>query len=216
MKKLTYLSIILLAMVTFVVSCSDVKRKPGNVYMPDMAYSRAYETYAMDSADIKRLRDQGINFSNTPVEGTVKWGEEVVFHMASDTTGMYVKSAEMKNPVAMPDSVQMADVQRLFNINCAICHGTKLDGNGPLWKDGAGPYPAAPKNLVSGDLLKMSEGTMFHSITYGKNKMGSYASQLNPKQRWMIVHYIKSKQAAVAPAEPATPAADSVKGKTTK
>ena len=40
----------------------------------------------------------------------------------------------------------------------------------------------------------MTEGTMFHYITYGKNAMGSYASQLSTKQRWMIVHYIKEKQ----------------------
>jgi hypothetical protein len=37
---------------------------------------------------------------------------------------------------------------------------------------------------------------MFYSVTYGKNKMGSYASQLNTRQRWMVIAYIKSKQAA--------------------
>jgi hypothetical protein len=42
----------------------------------------------------------------------------------------------------------------------------------------------------------MPEGQMFYSVTYGKNKMGSYASQLNTKQRWMVIAYIKSKQAA--------------------
>jgi hypothetical protein len=31
-------------------------------------------------------------------------------------------------------------------------------------------------------------------MTYGKNLMGSYASQLNPVQRWMVVAYIRSKQ----------------------
>jgi hypothetical protein len=46
----------------------------------------------------------------------------------------------------------------------------------------------------------MAEGTMFYSITYGKNLMGSYASQVSPKQRWMIIHYIKSKQQANKPA----------------
>jgi hypothetical protein len=35
---------------------------------------------------------------------------------------------------------------------------------------------------------------MFYSVTYGKNAMGSYASQLSTKQRWMIIHYIKEKQ----------------------
>jgi hypothetical protein len=40
----------------------------------------------------------------------------------------------------------------------------------------------------------MPEGTMFHSVTYGKGFMGSYASQLTRKQRWMIIHYVKSRQ----------------------
>jgi hypothetical protein len=40
----------------------------------------------------------------------------------------------------------------------------------------------------------LSEGTLYHVMTYGKNLMGSYASQLNRKQRWMVAQYIKSKQ----------------------
>ena len=35
---------------------------------------------------------------------------------------------------------------------------------------------------------------MFYSIAYGKNLMGSYAAQLNKRQRWMIIKYIKNKQ----------------------
>ncbi len=40
----------------------------------------------------------------------------------------------------------------------------------------------------------MPEGQMFYSVTYGKGQMGSYASQLSTTQRWMIIHYVKSKQ----------------------
>ena len=40
----------------------------------------------------------------------------------------------------------------------------------------------------------MPVGTMFHSITYGKNNMGSYASQLTREQRWMVIQYVKSQQ----------------------
>jgi len=49
---------------------------------------------------------------------------------------------------------------------------------------------------------------MFYSVTYGKNLMGSYASQLTRTQRWMVIAYIKSKQAADVAAKPA-PATDS-------
>jgi hypothetical protein len=41
----------------------------------------------------------------------------------------------------------------------------------------------------------MPDGQMFYSITYGKGQMGPYGPQLSTTQRWMVVHYIKSKQA---------------------
>jgi mono/diheme cytochrome c family protein len=41
--------------------------------------------------------------------------------------------------------MMQAEAERLYLINCGICHGTKLDGNGPLYNDGKGPYPAAAK-----------------------------------------------------------------------
>jgi mono/diheme cytochrome c family protein len=90
----------------------------------------------------------------------------------------------------------MEEAKRLYLINCGICHGAKLDGNGPLYKDGSGPFPAKPATLV-GDAKyeSMPDGEMFYSVTYGKNMMGSYASQLSTTQRWQIIHYIKAEQA---------------------
>src|SRR5919112_1933519 len=82
----------------------------------------------------------------------------------------------------------------LYLVNCAICHGTNLDGNGPLWKGGDGPYPAAPRNLKDDYSKKLPDGQMYHVIMYGKGQMGSYASQVHPEQRWWIVKYIREKQ----------------------
>ena len=211
MKKLSIIAIII-AGIVLVESCSDVQRKPSRVYMPDMAYSVAYETYA----DHSKLADSGIFYNNRPVAGTVKRGEDVAFHyeMLTDTTGTYNTSSAMKNPLPGLDKDQAVEAERLFLVNCAVCHGPKLDGNGPLYKDGNGPYPAKPANLSGSDqkYVSMSDGTMFHSITYGKNLMGSYASQVTPRQRWMIVNYIRSKQAASKPAAAPAPAMANVPG----
>lgn len=172
----------------------DVKREPGSIYMPDMAYSRAYETYA----DHSNLKAKGINYTNQPVAGSVSRTDAYVYQLAKDLgadTTNYVASAAVQSPVQQLTEGEMAETVRLYNINCAICHGEKLDGNGPLYKDGNGPYPAKPATL-KGDAKyeAMSEGTMFHAVTYGRNLMGSYASQLTPMQRWNIVHYIKVQQ----------------------
>lgn len=194
MKKLTIIAFLTAAVV--IVSCSDVKRKPNSIYMPDMAYSRAYETYA----DHSNLKDSGINYNNMPVAGTIARGEEMPFPFAKDKgadTTNYVASKLLKSPVDSLTDAQLTEAERLYLINCGICHGKNLDGNGPLWKDGAGPYPAAPKNLIADPIVsKMPEGQMFYSLMYGKNTMGSYASQLNRKQRWDIIYYIKQKQLA--------------------
>lgn len=186
------------------VSCSDVKRTPGKIYMPDMANSRAVETYG----DKTYLKESGIQYNATPVAGTVDRNGEVIYQMLKDTAGSYNLAASMVNPLPALNEKDMAEAERLYQINCGICHGTKLDGNGPLYKGGDGPYPAKPATLVGDARYEaMTEGTMFHSITYGRNLMGAYASQVSPKQRWMIVHYIKAKQNANKPAATATAAA---------
>ena len=191
-----FLAITFLTAVVALTSCSDVKRTPGSIYMPDMAYSRAYETYA----DHSNLTEKGINYNNQPVAGTIARGHDMPFPIAKDKVGdtvNYNASKAVVNPIDSLSKKEYDEAERLYLINCGICHGAKLNGNGPLYKDGNGPYPAKPATLV-GDVKyeSMPAGQMFYSVQYGKNLMGSYASQLSRHQRWMIIRYIKDKQAA--------------------
>ena len=220
MKKLSIISVLVMAVIVW--SCSDVRRSPGKVYMPDMAYSRAYETYA----PIDTLAKQGIHYNRLPVAGTIKRGELLPFLLAADKPGdttNYAQSVHVTNPLPALDAVQMKEAERLYLINCGICHGTALDGNGPLYNGGNGPFSAAPANLAgNAKYVNMPEGQMFYSVTYGKGQMGSYASQLSTTQRWMIIHYVKSKQgggkqqpAAAAPADSAAAKKDAGVGPAT-
>jgi mono/diheme cytochrome c family protein len=189
------------AVVIMIISCGGPRRNPGRAYMPDMVYSRAYETYA----STEELEKKGIHYTAMPVPGTVARGDMQGYTLKNDSLG-YALSAGVKNPLDT-SAIDKKEAERLYLINCGICHGAKLDGNGPLWKDGNGPFGAAPKNFMADDMMKMAEGTMFHSVTYGKGQMGSYAAQLNMKQRWMVIAYVKSKQAPAAPAATTTAAA---------
>jgi len=197
-----------LTAVVALTACSDVKRTPGSIYMPDMAYSRAYESYA----DHSNLAEKGINYTSRPVAGTISREEDMPFHIPMDKPGdttNYIASKAVPNPYDTLSKVDMEEAERLYLINCGICHGDKLNGNGPLYKDGAGPYAAKPAALVGDAKYEaMPAGQMFYSVAYGKNLMGSYASQLSRKQRWKVIAYIKAKQqASKAKAAPA-PAAD--------
>ncbi len=194
-------------LLTLAISCSDKRRSPGRAYMPDMAYSRAYETYgSLDTAAFTSERnDWGskehtkIFYNSRPVAGTMARGDMAPYNNPHDSMG-YAQSAAVKNPLD-PATIDMKEAERLYLVNCGICHGSDLKGNGPLYKDGNGPYPAKPATLVGDAKYEaMSEGTMFHSVTYGINAMGSYASQLSTKQRWMVIAYVKSKQGGGAKA----------------
>lgn len=189
MKTLLILSVCSFAAVV-IVSCDDVQRTPGRNYMPDMGRSRAYETYD----DHSNLSSKSIHYNNLPVAGTVSRGEELPYHLKNDSLG-YALSQNVPNPLPKLSDLELQESERLYLVNCAICHGTKLDGNGPLYKDGQGPYPAKPATLVGDPAIEAkSEGMYFHVQTYGKNLMGSYASQVSKRQRWMISRYIKLKQ----------------------
>jgi mono/diheme cytochrome c family protein len=203
MKKLTIISFVAIITLVIAVGCSNVRREPGKVYMPDMAYSRAYETYSTSPVFVDGQTNR------EPVSGTVKRGDAYPFHIAMDKPGdtaNYYASRAVRNPLPALNADDLKEAERLYLINCGICHGAKLDGNGPLYNGSDGPYPAKPATLVGDAKYEaMPEGQMYYSTTYGKNLMGSYASQLQPKQRWMVIAYIKSKQAK--PAAAAAPAA---------
>lgn len=210
MKKITITAgIAVLAAITF-AGC-DSNRNPGKVYMPDMAYSRAYESYAKHDStkftmDVDKTGGNMIFYNNMPVRGTIRRGDLFPYPLAGDSTG-YNMSASIKNPFDSISKVQLSEAGRLFNINCAICHGEKGEGNGPLATSGKVGGVANLSTIVRAD------GTIFHVMTYGKGVMGSYASQLTRAQRWMIVKYVRTLQPK--PAGAATAAAGTATGATT-
>ena len=220
-KKFFGIVFIFSAVVALLTACSDVRRNPGRVYMPDMSYSRALETYALvDSSkftnDSSQLGEGKIYYTALPVTGTMARGDELPFPFAMDKFGdttNYVASRQFQNPLPELSAVQMKEAQRLYLVNCGICHGMKLDGNGPLYKDGNGPFPSKPATLVGDAKYEaMPAGQMFYSMTYGKNAMGSYASQISSRQRWMIIHYIKAQQGNKAKILQPVSAVDSATG----
>ena len=202
MKKIKVIIsfVALVGLLALVQSC-DSKRQPGKIYMPDMAYSRAYEAYAPND-----LAKQDINYVQYPVEGTIRRGELFPYTLPNDSNG-YKMSATVMNPLPALKPDEMKEAERLYNINCGICHGAKMDAQGPLSAGGKVPAVA---NLTLAQYVEMPEGTMFHSVTYGKGNMGSYASQLSREQRWMVIKYVKAVQHGTLNAAQSTDSTGSV------
>jgi len=165
-------------------SCNSgyTRRNPGKTYVPDMTYSRAYDAYTYNPNTSDSLTSQ------KPVAGTIARGQFVEEHYTIADSLLY---KTLTNPYTFTEK-ELDNGRRLYNIHCGICHGEKLDGNGPLYDGGNGKYAAMPANFMAENIKSLSDGTYYYTIMYGKNKMGSYASHLNHKERWEVIAYIRS------------------------
>ena len=213
MKKIAFLSTVIFITVIAMSSC-DNNRSPGSTYMPDMMVSRGYETYAQrDSTkftmDLAKTGGNMIFYNNVPPQGTIKRGDLFPYTLPNDSNG-YKLSAAVKNPFDTISSTkaELDEAGRIYNINCGICHGAKGAADGPLATAG---HIGGVANLTGDAMKKLSDGTMFHSITYGKGIMGSYASQVSKQQRWMIIKYIRKLQGGGATASSDSTATGTVK-----
>ncbi len=135
MKKIHNIALIATILITVMSSCGS-KKSPGRIYMPDMTYSRAVETYSLhDSAlwtsDINHKGGNQIFYNSIPAAGTIKRGELYPYTLPNDSNG-YKMSATIKNPIDSVSKTDLAEAGRLYNINCAICHGEKGTANGPI------------------------------------------------------------------------------------
>ena len=80
--------------------------------------------------------------------------------------------------------------KELYMTNCAVCHGVKADGNGPVIKKGF--YPV---NLKVQGVKDRKDGYIFAYIRYGgKVMMPSYRENLSEEQAWQVVNYIRHIQ----------------------
>lgn len=172
------LTICIIFILAFTIACNDPKH-PGFEYMPDMYHSKAYETYAPNP----NYKDSVATLE--PVEGTIPRGFKPI-HYNSSPEDYERAGAELTNPIEKTDEV-MADAKHLYTIYCAVCHGAKGKGDGTIVERGV--FPPPPDYAVR--LEGMPDGKMFHAITFGKNLMGPYNSQLTVEERWKVIHYIK-------------------------
>lgn len=94
------------------------------------------------------------------------------------------------NPVPVTAELLKRGQER-FNIYCQPCHGAQADANGGIVKK-LGFTTVA--NLQDARLIKMNDGEIFNTISYGKNTMLGYAGNIPVGDRWAIVAYVRALQ----------------------
>jgi len=182
----------------------------GSEFMPDMAHSVAYEAnyYNYYYNNTWGSEDDYYKFAQPkkPVKGTIprRKSSTISIPQAADNTPYPYGDSDAERERAMSEIIDnphpitdagLATGKELYNINCAICHGAKGDGNGYLVRDNGGVYPVQPAILTNDEFTTASNGRYYHSIMWGKNLMGSYKDKLTESERWEVIHYIRSLQA---------------------
>jgi mono/diheme cytochrome c family protein len=91
------------------------------------------------------------------------------------------------NPVPADDiSLQRGKI--LYDIHCALCHGPKGWGDGPL----AEKFSRTPKNLVSAKAKAEFDGSVYLAIQRGFGEMPALAENLTARERWDVVNYLRT------------------------
>jgi hypothetical protein len=122
------------------------------------------------------------------IEGTVARGhldDDASYYTARGSDGKFV--AEFPFPVTKP---VIERGQERFNIYCAPCHDSLGSGNGRIVRRGF----RHPPTYHIDRLRQAPAGYLYDVISKGFGAMPDYAAQIEPRDRWAIVSYIRALQ----------------------
>ncbi|MBA5793839.1 cytochrome c [Flavobacterium sp. xlx-214] len=174
--KTLYKIVALAGFSTLATSCFN-KEKPNVQFFPNMYESVAYETYSESNAFKNGKEGQ------VPAQGSIPRGFQPEEY--PDTPeGLAAARLNLKSPLDTISEVDMEKAKGLYTIYCAICHGDAGDGKGNLVK--REKFLGVP-NYAEREL---TEGGIYHVVTYGLNAMGSHKNQLTQHERWLVTSYV--------------------------
>jgi len=186
------LIVIAAALTTVFVSCGKKDPlSPGVEYMPDMYRGPAPEAYGESSVFTDGLA------SRKPVLGTIpRFNDETLpffepYSFPNTNEGYEAAGLGLVNP--LPNTPEnLTKGESVYKVMCIHCHGEKGDGNGILVQ--RDKFAGVP-SYYSAALKDLPVGKMYHSIYYGKNMMGSHASQINYSERWQVIKWVEKLRA---------------------
>jgi mono/diheme cytochrome c family protein len=144
-----------------------------------------------------RIFGEELLVERLPVEGTIPRGYEP--YRFADRPATIAAAKEVGGLLAnpLPRTIEnMRAGQDNYNVYCNVCHGKQGMGDGPII--GPNRFPAPP-SLHTDQARNYEDGTIFHIVTNGTEKMPSYADKLDPDERWQVIHYLRALQRAMNP-----------------
>lgn len=165
-------------------SCDRQRSMRGYDFIPDMVYSRAYETYS-ENPNFKDSLTMRV-----PVDGTVPRGF-TPFHYTIDSVSRAKAGNELVNPFLPTDEVLIRG-KLVYTTFCIVCHGSLGKGDGQLYSSGL--YPLKPREISGIPTSVLKDGQIYHTITLGFGSMGAHGAQIRSEDRWKLVLYVRELQ----------------------
>lgn len=193
MNKLRVFNIALLALVaSLVIAACGGKSSPGWEYARNM-----YDPIAYNPDQPNKNFKDGKTAQLPPANTTPVGGFDKLEDSYPNTLEGYEAAGKsMSNP--LPVTTQNLEQGKSLYLNmCSQCHGLAGAGDGAIVKMQKFPPPpsyATGTSSRGGAMKDLTDGKIFHTITYGVNLMGPHRSQLTPNERWKIVMYVHELQ----------------------
>ena len=163
-------------------SCFD-KAKPNYQFFPNMYEAVSYETYSEHDVFKGGVEAQ------EPAKGSIKRGF-VPYEIPNTPEGYALAKATLKSPLDST-AINQDKAKELYTVYCAICHGDKGDVKGNL------VVKEKFLGVPSYKDREITDGSIFHVVTYGLNSMGSHANQLTQEERWVVADYVLKLKAGL-------------------
>jgi mono/diheme cytochrome c family protein len=169
-----------------------VSSSPRIHIVPDMDFQKKYKAQTANPffADGRAARP--------PVEGTVAHGE------LRDDERLYQGKSGDAWTATFPPSIEataetMARGQERFDIFCTPCHGQGGRGDGMVARRAEALAEGTwvpPTDVTQEHIRAQPVGQLFNTITNGIRNMPAYGAQIEPRDRWAIVMYLRALQRA--------------------
>lgn len=146
-----------------------------------------WQKFSMDSLAGDTIPFRGNPSGSVPVTGTAVAGWEVSYAAMPATVD---SMSGLQNPVAA-DARSLANGHRLYQVNCAVCHGELGDANGTLRQLNPAYGFAPPINGAA--TQARTDGYIFGMLRNGRGLMASF-NRIPERERWDVVNYVRGLQ----------------------
>ncbi|NJN24846.1 MAG: cytochrome c [Cyclobacteriaceae bacterium] len=202
-SNIHYILLILLGISLW--SCKAEDDFPGLEYAPNMYHSVPYAPLSQitnkDAGQWLSNREDGLGeYYNSnphnphnmnmrpPVPNTIKRTENGFLPYRIHKDSVEYAGRVLVNPYDSSAEV-LATGKELYTVYCGACHGETGQGDGLVGK----VFMGVPAYNV-GRVRDLPQGQIFHTITYGRGRMMSHASQVDIDERWKIARYVQLLQ----------------------